>query len=327
MEERKFPQATGVFSSLLSEIVLTAKVINREVSKAGLVNILGLTGETNVQGEDVRKLDVFANDMFMHILKYSGHVCAMASEEEEDPVHGPHYSKSGKYVVVMDPLDGSSNIDANVSIGSIFGIYHRKSDPGTPGEMDDFLQPGRELVAAGYVVYGSSTMLMYTTGQGVHGFTFDPSVGTFILSHPNIQLPQRCKIYSTNESYYTRWTEGVRRYVDRVKGMGPDALEKPMSSRYIGSMVADFHRNLLYGGIFMYPGTTDKPEGKLRLLYEANPMAFIVQTAGGYASNGRKNILDIQPTEIHQRTPLFIGNREEVELLEQYISQYEGDEE
>ncbi len=327
MESRKYPHATGEFTSLMSEIVLTAKVINREVSKAGLVDVLGLTGEINVQGEEVRKLDMYANDLFMHILKYSGHVCAMASEEVEDPILGPQYTTNGKYVVMLDPLDGSSNIDANVSIGSIFAIFKRKSQAGQQGELNDFLQPGREMIAAGYVVYGSSTMLVYTTGQGVHGFTFDPSIGSFVLSHPNIQLPSRCKIYSVNESYYLKWPEGIRQYIDRVKGLGPEGLETPLSGRYIGSMVADFHRNLLYGGVFLYPGTKEAPKGKLRLLYEANPMAFIIQTAGGYASNGTKNILDIQPTELHERTPLFMGNREEVELIEEYLFRYQDHDE
>ncbi len=323
MEALNYPKRTGQFTALMEEIILTAKVINSEVNKAGLADILGMTGDINVQGELVRKLDEYANDLFLRILEYSGHVCAMASEESEDLVQGPKYSEKGDYVVLLDPLDGSSNIDANVSIGSIFSIYHRKSTSGEPGELQDFLQKGRNQVAAGYILYGSSTVMVYTTGQGVQGFTLDPSVGVFLLSHPQIAVPEKCRIYSVNESYYRDWTEGVRKYVERVKGIGPDALEKPMSSRYIGSMVADFHRNLLYGGVFLYPGMLNKPKGKLRLLYEAKPMAFILEAAGGYASNGYKPILDVLPEELHQRTPLFMGNRDEVKKIEEYIKKYD----
>ncbi|MBZ0265660.1 class 1 fructose-bisphosphatase [bacterium] len=322
MEARKFPQATGEFTALMTEIVLTAKVISSQVNKAGLIEILGKTGETNIQGEEVRKLDEYANDLFLHILKYSGHVCAMASEEAEELVQGPHYSNSGKYVVLLDPLDGSSNIDANVSIGSIFAIYKRVSPAGQPGELRDFLQPGKDMIAGGYIIYGSSTMMVYSTGQGVHGFTLDPSVGTFLLSHPNITLPSKCNIYSVNEGYFHRWHEGVRHFVDHCKGSGPEPLEKPLSARYIGSMVADFHRNLLYGGIFMYPGTINAPLGKLRLMYEANPMAFLLENAGGYASNGYEPILEVNPSELHERTPLFMGNRDEVLQLEDFVKRY-----
>ncbi|MFH0881376.1 MAG: class 1 fructose-bisphosphatase [bacterium] len=327
IERRKFPQATGDFSALMDEIVLTAKVISREVKKAGLIDeISGFTGEMNVQGEQVRKLDVYANDLFKHILKYSGLVCAMASEEDEDLILGPTYTNSGKYVVLMDPLDGSSNIDANVSIGSIFAIYHRVSNPGGPGTMEDFLQPGRNIIAAGYVLYGSSTMMVYSAGNGVHGFTLDPSVGTFILSHPNLKIPEKCGIFSVNEGNYHKWSRGVQLYVDRCKGFGEEGLKKPMSARYIGSMVADFHRNLLYGGIFLYPGQKGAPEGKLRLMYEANPMAYLLETAGGYASNGKIPILDVQPTTLHQRVPLFMGSRSEVETLERFLKEHEGEE-
>lgn len=326
MEGRRFPQATGEFSALMEEIVLTCKVISREVTKAGLIDeISGFTGDVNVQGEKVRALDTYSNDLFKHILKFSGHVCAMASEEDEDLILGPTYTENGKYVVLLDPLDGSSNIDANVSIGSIFAIYRRKSDPGGPGQMEDFLQPGKDLVASGYVLYGSSTMMVYTTGTGVHGFTLDPSVGTFILSHPNLKIPDSCKIYSVNEGNYHAWERGVQLYVDRCKGFGEEALEKPMSMRYIGSMVADFHRNLLYGGIFMYPGTRKKPEGKLRLMYEANPMAFLLQNAGGYASNGEGPILEMQPEQVHQRTALFMGSKGEVETVERFIREHKGE--
>ncbi|MDP8206664.1 MAG: class 1 fructose-bisphosphatase [Candidatus Electryonea clarkiae] len=323
MEENRFPDATGEFSSLMLEIVMTSKMINAEVNKAGLVNILGMTGDVNVQGEEVRKLDEYANDLFLHILKFSGHCCAMASEEMEQLVESPQYHNTGNYVVMLDPLDGSSNIDANVSIGSIFAISKRVTPQGKPGQLVDFLQPGRNLVAAGYVIYGSSTMLVYTTGQGVHGFTYDPSIGTYLLSHSNIRVPRKSKVYSVNESYWNHWSEGVRRYVERVKGIGPDAMDKPLSGRYIGSLVADFHRNMLYGGIFLYPGTTKIPKGKLRLLYEANPMALLIENAGGCASNGSMNILDIQPEELHQRTPLFIGNKDEVAMLEEYIKRYD----
>lgn len=331
MEGRRYPQATGEFSSLMSEIVLTAKIISREVNKAGLVDdVTGFTGDINVQGEEVRKLDVYADDLFMHILKFSGHVCAMASEEAEDLVRGPTYVNSGKYVVLLDPLDGSSNIDANVSIGSIFAIYKRVTAPGEPGALEDFLQPGRNLIAAGYILYGSSTIMVYSSGDGVHGFTLDPSAGTFILSHPNIRIPDRCKVFSANESYYKDWSEGIRRYIDRCKCIGDHGeftLKKPISARYIGSMVADFHRNMLYGGIFLYPGTVKKPNGKLRLMYEANPMAYLLEQAGGAASNGVIDILDVEPQELHERVPLFMGTTDEVEILENYIKMYDLQEE
>jgi fructose-1,6-bisphosphatase I len=323
MEEQRFPEATGEFSALMNEIVLTSKVINREVNKAGLVNIHGMTGAVNVQGEAVRKLDEYANDLFLHILKYSGHCCAMASEEMEELVESPHYDNAGNYVVMLDPLDGSSNIDANVSIGSIFAISKRVSASDQRGQLIDFLQPGRNLIASGYIIYGSSTMLVYTTGQGVHGFTYDPSVGTYILSRSNIRVPQKSKVYSVNESYWNHWSEGIRKYIERVKGLGSDGMEKPLTGRYIGSLVADFHRNMLYGGIFLYPGTAKTPKGKLRLLYEANPMAMLIENAGGCASNGTMNILDIQPEELHQRTPLFIGNKDEVGMVEKYIKKYD----
>jgi len=321
-ERFKFPKATGEYAALMSEIVLTAKIISSEVNKAGLIDVLGMTGNVNVQGEQVRKLDEYANDLFMHILKYSGHVCAMASEEAEQLVQGPQYTNTGKYVVMLDPLDGSSNIDANVSIGSIFAIHRRVSPAGQSGELQDFLQPGHKLIAAGYIIYGSSTMMVYSSGFGVHGFTLDPHIGSFILSHPDIKVPNECKIYSVNESYYKYWHKAIQHYIDRVKGLGENALEKEMSSRYIGSMVADFHRNLLYGGIFLYPGTVKKPNGKLRLMYEAIPMAYILENCGGYASNGFEPILDITPKELHQRVPLFMGNRDEVQLIEEYFRRY-----
>ncbi|MFZ5916419.1 MAG: class 1 fructose-bisphosphatase [Chloroflexota bacterium] len=319
-QQRRFPDATGEFTNLLYDIALAAKIISREVSKAGLVEILGKTGEENVQGEQVMKLDVFANEMLVRMNDHTGRLCAMASEEIADIIPIPERFPCGRYALIFDPLDGSSNIDVNVSIGTIFSI-HRKVSKGPRGSVEDFLQPGYHQAAAGYVIYGSSTMMVYTTGQGVHGFTLDPSVGEFLLSHPNIQTPPRGKYYSVNEGYYTRWSEGVCRFVDYLKT--PDkATGRPYSGRYIGSLVADFHRNLLAGGIFMYPADVNKPEGKLRLLYEASPLAFIVEQAGGRASDGRQNILHIQPQSLHQRVPLFIGSREDVDLADRFIREH-----
>lgn len=315
--QRKFPEATGEFSALLYDIAFAAKIINREVSKAGLVNILGLTGDVNVQGEQVQKLDAFADTVIYRALDHTGRVCVMASEEREDIIPIPERFPCGKYVLLYDPLDGSSNIDANVSIGTIFSIY-RKISGGERGTREDCLQKGTQQVAAGYVIYGSSTMLVFTTGNGVHGFTFDPSVGEFLLSHENIQIPKRGKIYSVNEGYYERWNEGMKNYIRYLKQLDKET-NRPYSSRYIGSLVADFHRNLLYGGIFMYPADSKNPKGKLRLMYEANPLAFIVQQAGGYASDGYQSILEIQPESIHQRTPLFIGSYEDVKEAEAFV--------
>ncbi|RMD89111.1 MAG: class 1 fructose-bisphosphatase [Calditrichaeota bacterium] len=315
--QRKFPEATGEFSALLYDIAFAAKIINREVSKAGLVNILGLTGDVNVQGEQVQKLDAFADTVIYRALDHTGRVCVMASEEREDIIPIPERFPCGKYVLLYDPLDGSSNIDANVSIGTIFSIY-RKISGGERGTREDCLQKGTQQVAAGYVIYGSSTMLVFTTGNGVHGFTFDPSVGEFLLSHENIQIPKRGKIYSVNEGYYERWDEGMKNYIRYLKQLDKET-NRPYSSRYIGSLVADFHRNLLYGGIFMYPADSKNPKGKLRLMYEANPLAFIVQQAGGYASDGYQSILEIQPESIHQRTPLFIGSYEDVKEAEAFV--------
>jgi len=319
-QQRRFPDATGEFTNLLYDIALAAKIISREVSKAGLVEILGKTGEENVQGEQVMKLDVFANEMLVRMNDHTGRLCAMASEEIADIIPIPERFPCGRYALIFDPLDGSSNIDVNVSIGTIFSI-HRKVSKGPRGSVEDFLQPGYHQAAAGYVIYGSSTMMVYTTGQGVHGFTLDPSVGEFLLSHPSIQIPPRGKYYSVNEGYYTRWSEGVRRFVDYLKT--PDkATSRPYSGRYIGSLVADFHRNLLAGGIFMYPADPNKPEGKLRLLYEASPLAFIVEQAGGRASDGHQDILHIQPQSLHQRVPLFIGSREDVDLADRFIREH-----
>lgn len=298
-----FPGSTGELSSLLTAFRLAAKIVNREVNKAGLMaDILGAEGTENVQGEAQQKLDVYANNLFIRMMRTQGAVCAVASEENDDIVH---FDNGGKYVVTMDPLDGSSNIDVNVSIGTIFSIYKRIST-GPKATLEDFLQPGSAQVAAGYIVYGSSTMLVYSTGHGVNGFTLDPSIGTFCLSHPDMMTPVEGKIYSINEGNWYEFSDGVRSYVDACK-------QKQMSARYIGSLVADFHRNLLKGGIYLYPGTQKAPKGKLRLLYEGNPLAFLVEQAGGMATDGTTRILDLKPTELHQRCPLYIGSRNMVE--------------
>lgn len=318
-EERNYPEARGVFTTLMSQISLAAKIINAEVNKAGLVDILGLTGHTNIQGEKVQKLDEYANEVLRRALDHNGSVSALASEEMDDPYIIPDdFLDGGEYVVVYDPLDGSSNIDVNVSIGSIFSIMKRKTT--IDGyQLADFLQPGTEQVCSGYVIYGSSTMLVYTTGNGVNGFTLDPSVGEFFLSHPNIQIPARGKIYSINEGNSSKWDEHVTNYINYLK-QEDKASNRPYSGRYIGSLVADFHRNLLKGGIFLYPGDKASPNGKLRLLYECNPMAFIIEQAGGAASNGRHRILDIQPEKLHQRVPLIIGSKDDVAEAERFLS-------
>ena len=320
--ENRVPGATGEFSQLLRDIGLAARIVNREVNKAGLVDILGAHGSTNVQGETVQKLDVFANNQFISALSLGGQVCVIGSEENDDilPMETAQ-SASAKYVVLMDPLDGSSNIDVNVSIGTIFSIYRRVSPLGGPGTLEDCLQPGRKMLAAGYVIYGSSTMLVYTTGNGVNGFTLDPSIGEFMLSHPGIRIPEKCATYSTNEGNVTKYSEGVRAYLRHVKGED-GTVAKPYSARYIGSMVADFHRNLLKGGIFLYPSMSSHPDGKLRLLYECNPMAFIAEQAGGAATNDKENILDLQPQKLHQRTPLYVGNASEVQLLHTFLEKH-----
>jgi fructose-1,6-bisphosphatase I len=317
---REFPQATGELSSLLRDIGLAAKRVNVEVNKAGLVDILGDAGKTNVQGEDVKKLDVFANNQFTAALQHGISCAGIASEEIDDYVaFDDDVSRNAKYVCLFDPLDGSGNIDVNVSIGTIFSVYRRVSAKGSMADADDFLQPGSEQVAAGYIVYGSSTMLVYATRRGVNGFTLDPSIGEFCLSHPNIQCPQEGKIYSVNHGNFFQYDEKVKNYINmcqkKTKSNGG-----PYTQRYIGSMVADVHRNLIKGGIFMYPGTTDKPKGKLRLLYECNPFAFIVEKSGGKATDGRQSILSIKPSELHQRTPLFIGSRKMMEELEGHLN-------
>ena len=315
---RQFPTATGELSSLLRDIGLAAKRINVEVNKAGLVDILGDTGSVNVQGEDVKKLDIYANNQFMGVLKHGISCAGVGSEELDDlVVFDDEVSNNSKYVVLFDPLDGSSNIDVNISIGTIFGVYRRVSELGKPCTEEDFLQPGVRQVAAGYVVYGSSTMLVYATRRGVNGFTLDPAIGEFCLSHPDIKCPPSGKLYSVNHGNFFQYEEGLRNYInacqrkDKTNG-------GPYSQRYVGSMVADVHRNLIKGGIFMYPGTIDKPGGKLRLMYECNPFAFMLEVAGGKATDGKQRILDIQPTELHQRTPLFIGSKHMMEELETY---------
>jgi fructose-1,6-bisphosphatase I len=316
-QQKQFPQATGEFSALLYDIAFAAKVISRDVRKAGLVDILGYTGSENVQGEQVRKLDEFADEVIFKAMDHTGRLCVMACEEREDVIPIPDEFKCGHYVLLYDPLDGSSNIDANVSIGTIFSIY-RKISSGERGTKEDCLQPGHQQVGAGYVIYGSSTLLVYTAGRGVHGFTLDPTVGEFLLSHENIQIPKRGAIYSVNEGNTNNWDEGMKRYINYIKT--PDKTAgRPYSSRYIGSLVADFHRNLLYGGIFLYPADKKSPKGKLRLLYEANPLSFIVEQAGGAGSNGQQRILDLQPADLHQRTPLIIGSHEDVKEAEEFL--------
>lgn len=321
-EERKYPEATGELSDLLHDLSLAAKVISLEVNKAGLVDILGFTGSSNVHGEDVKKLDVYAHDMMIKAMDHGGHLCVMASEEDEDIIHIPPEFSIGKYVLLFDPLDGSSNIDANVSIGTIFSIYRRVSPGNSIGTLEDCLQPGIKQVAAGYIIYGSSTIFVYTAGNGVHGFTLDPSFGEFILSHPNIKTPKKGKIYSINEGNYLYWHPGLKKYIKWLQEEDK-STGRPYSSRYIGSMVADIHRNLLYGGIFMYPADIRNPNGKLRLMYECNPMAFIVEQAGGRASDGKRRILEIQPEKLHQRTPIFIGSEEDVLMVEKFLRENE----
>jgi fructose-1,6-bisphosphatase I len=313
---RDFPHATGELASLLRDIGLAGKRVNVEVNKAGLVDILGDAGTVNVQGEDVKKLDIYANNQFMGVLKHGISCAGIASEELDDFIaFDDPISNNSKYVCLFDPLDGSGNIDTNVSIGTIFCVYRRVTPKGTSAQAEDFLQPGKDQVAAGYIVYGSSTMLVYATRRGVNGFTLDPSIGEFTLSHPNIQCPPYGKIYSVNHGNFFQYEEGVKKYIDKCQKK-TKTEGGPYTQRYIGSMVADVHRNLIKGGIFMYPGTTEKPNGKLRLLYECNPFAYITEVAGGKATNGKERILDVKPTELHQRSPLFIGSMEMMHELE-----------
>ncbi len=315
---RHIPHATGELSTLLRDIGLAAKRVNVEVNKAGLVDILGDAGSVNVQGEDVKKLDVFANDQFMGVLQHGISCAGIASEELDDYVaFDDAVSRNSKYVCLFDPLDGSGNIDVNVSIGTIFGVYRRVTKRGEIASAEDFLQKGTQQVAAGYIVYGSSTMFVYGTRRGVNGFTLDPSIGEYTMSHPDIKCPPSGKIYSVNHGNFFHYEEGVNKYIDTCQKKNK-TNGGPYTQRYIGSMVADVHRNLIKGGIFMYPGTIDKPAGKLRLLYECNPFAFITEVAGGKATDGKQRILDIQPTSLHQRTPMFIGSKDMMEELETY---------
>lgn len=316
---RDFPHATGELASLLRDIGLAAKRVNVEVNKAGLVDILGDAGSTNVQGEDVKKLDVYANNQFVGVLKH-GISCAGIASEELDEIYAfnDEVSVNSKYVCLFDPLDGSSNIDVNVSIGTIFSVYRRITEKGKPVTIQDFLQAGREQIAAGYIVYGTSTMLVYATRRGVNGFTLDPSIGEFTMSHPNIKCPEFGQIYSVNHGNFFQYAEGVKQYITACQKKDKET-GGPYSQRYVGSMVADVHRNLIKGGIFMYPATLDKPKGKLRLQYECNPFAFILEVAGGKATNGEQRILDILPEELHQRSALFIGSSGMMDELETYI--------
>ncbi|MHC5038089.1 MAG: class 1 fructose-bisphosphatase [Planctomycetota bacterium] len=316
-QQARYPEARGELTGLLSGIVTAGRFISRAVNKAGLADVLGLTGEVNVQGEEVKKLDEYANAVMKEYLSHTGHLCAITSEEEEGVILVPKEYPTGNYVLSMDPLDGSSNIDANVSIGTIFSIHHKVSH-GAIGVEEDFLQPGRKQVAAGYILYGSSTMLVFSTGEDVTGFTLDPGIGEFLLSHPKIEMPARAKIVSTNMGYYDRWSNGMKKYIDYLREEDKET-GRPYSSRYIGSLVADFHRNLLYGGIFLYPSDTISPKGKLRLLYEAAPLSFLAERAGGLGSTGTERILEMQPTELHQRCPLIIGPRADVEMAERFL--------
>lgn len=312
--QKDFPYSSGELSRLMNSIRLAAKIVAQKVNQAGLVDIIGAFGKENVQGEQQQKLDVFANEIFIQTLINREIVCGIASEENDDfiSICGEDGSNSNKYVVLMDPLDGSSNIDVNVSVGTIFSIYRRVSMSGTPVTSADFLQKGVHQVAAGYVIYGSSTMLVYTTGNGVNGFTLDPSLGTFFLSHPNMKIPENGVIFSVNEGNFNQFEKGVKEYIHLCK-------EKAYTGRYIGSLVADVHRNILKGGIYMYPGTLSQPKGKLRLLYECNPFAMIIEQAGGKATNGVERILEIEPTELHQRVPIFCGSKNMVEQLEKHL--------
>ncbi|KQS92984.1 class 1 fructose-bisphosphatase [Chryseobacterium sp. Leaf394] len=317
-KQEDFQYSTGEFSRLLSAIRLASKIVNREVNKAGIVDITGAAGNQNIQGEEQQKLDVIANDIFITALSQREVVCGIASEENDDFIdikcgENGHLSK---YVVLIDPLDGSSNIDVNVSVGTIFSIYRRVSEPGTPVQLEDFLQKGINQIAAGYVIYGSSTMIVYTTGNGVNGFTLDPSLGTYYLSHPNMKFPETGKIYSINEGNYIKFPQGVKNY---LKYCQMEEGDRPYTSRYIGSLVADFHRNMLKGGVYIYPSYGQAPNGKLRLLYECNPMAFIAEQAGGKATDGFRRILEVEPTELHQRIPFFAGSINMVEKAEEFM--------
>jgi fructose-1,6-bisphosphatase I len=317
--QKDFAYSSGELSRLINSIRLAAKVVNHEVNKAGLVDILGAFGDKNIQGEEQQKLDVFANRAFIKTLTNREIVCGIASEEMDDfiRIEGRDKANNNKYVVMIDPLDGSSNIDVNVSVGTIFSIYRRVTPAGTPVTIDDFLQPGINQVAAGYIIYGTSTMIVYTTGHGVNGFTLNPAIGTYYLSHPNMRIPEDGRIYSVNEGNYIHFPQGVKDY---IKYCQMEEEDRPYTSRYIGSLVSDIHRNILKGGIYFYPKSSKASNGKLRLLYECNPMAYIVEQAGGKASNGFKRIMEIQPTELHQRVPFFCGSKNMVEKAEEFMA-------
>lgn len=316
--QKQFPYSTGELSRLINSIRLAAKVVNHEVNKAGLVDILGANGEMNIQGETQQKLDVLANEKFIQTLTNREIVCGIGSEECDDyiTIEGHNEDHQNKYVVLIDPLDGSSNIDVNVSVGTIFSIYRRITPPGTPVTLDDFLQPGKNQVASGYIIYGTSTMLVYTTGHGVNGFTLNPALGSWYLSHPNMRFPEDGRIYSINEGNYVHFPEGVKQY---LKYCQQEEGDRPYTSRYIGSLVSDIHRNMIKGGIFMYPTSSIHPHGKLRLLYECNPISFLVEQAGGKASDGYTRILNLKPTELHQRVPFFCGSKNMVEQAESFF--------
>jgi fructose-1,6-bisphosphatase I len=316
-----FPYASGELSRLLSDIAVASKVVSKDVRRAGLLeNFLGAQGSTNVQGEEQQKLDVIADNQFINMFKTGGEVCGIASEENDDfMAFESEFSKNGKYVVLFDPLDGSSNIDVNVSIGTIFSVYRRKSEVGTKATIQDMLQTGHEQVAAGYVLYGSSTMLVYTTGRGVNGFTLDPSIGEFCLSHPDMKMPNSGRIYAMNEGNINICEGGIKEYIETYCQQTQPGHSRPYSGRYIGSLVADFHRNLIKGGIYIYPDTTTDPEGKLRLLYECNPLAFIAEQAGGLATTGRQRVMTIKPERLHQRVPFFVGSKEMVEQAMNFL--------
>ncbi len=320
-KQEEFKYSSGELSRIINAIRLAAKVVNYKVNKAGLVDIVGAAGEQNIQGEDQQKLDVYANEVFIQTLINREIVCGIASEENDDfiTIHGKSGDDSNKYVVLMDPLDGSSNIDVNVSVGTIFSVYRRVTPMGTPVTLEDFLQPGDQQVAAGYVIYGTSTMLVYTTGHGVNGFTLNPAIGTFYLSHPNMRYSEDGKIYSVNEGNYIHFPQGVKDY---IKYCQMEEGDRPYTSRYIGSLVSDFHRNMIKGGIYLYPTSSKAPNGKLRLLYECNPMAFIAEQAGGKASDGYQRIMEIKPTELHQRVPFFCGSKNMVAKAEEFMGKY-----
>ena len=322
--QKHFRYSSGELSRLINSIRLAAKVVNHEVNKAGLVDILGEAGDTNIQGEDQQKLDVYANEIFMQTLTNREIICGIASEEEDDyiTISGKDRGNDNKYIVLIDPLDGSSNIDVNVSVGTIFSVYTRVTKVGSPVELKDFLQEGNKQVAAGYIVYGTSTMLVYTTGHGVNGFTLNPAIGTFYLSHPDMMFPKDGNIYSINEGYYIHFPQGVKDY---LKYCQMEEDNRPYKARYIGSLVSDFHRNMIKGGIYIYPTSSKAPKGKLRLLYECNPMAFLAEQAGGKASDGYMRTMDIKPTELHQRVPFFCGSTNMVEVAEGFMKNYPED--